>query len=703
MFSFRRLSLQSKLILVLLLVGLSAIAVVTWTSYRTAEEAATEATRRQLVGLRVTKANLIRVMLANYRDQITSFATSRTALESLRTFTEAAEALPAPTEAQRQQVEKFYREQFLPGLERTTGERPQLNLVMPGDGTAQSLQALYVAGNPHPYEQGQKLEAADDASSYTEAHKRYHGVFAQIAKRVGLDDLMLVDGESQRIVYTYQKTAEIGTSLADGPYANTNLAAAVRAMLKAGERTAFQVADFELYRPNLGRPAAFYCTPIFEGARVRGVAVYQLPIDEIVRVMTGDYQWAKEGMGETGEVYLVGPDYLMRSRSRFMKQDPKGFLQTARAAGYSAKVVQQLERQGSVILALPVRTPTVGAALEGKDGVEEIRDYRNEPVLSAYAPLDFENIRWAVIAEMDTSEAFGPVRTLAQKAFATAAGLSMVISLLAFLIASVMTKPIRALTEAARRVAAGELDVQVQIETQDEVKELGDAFNQMTRTLKRKTEDLEATLRENEELLLNILPAPAAARLKEGDDLSRQSFADVTVLIAEVMGLERAPGGEGEAIGWLHQLVVAFDEAAERHGVEKLKTVGSTYVASCGLSVARPDHPQRALEFAEEMLRIVARFGRERNVDLEVDVGLNAGPVTGGVIGRKKFIYDLWGETVSLARFMKADGISSIRVTQTVYERLQHQYPFERQADVPVKTGAMVAVYQLNERSGAAA
>lgn len=92
----------------------------------------------------------------------------------------------------------------------------------------------------------------------------------QIAERVGLEDLMLVDGASQRIVYTRQKTTELGTSLANGPYAKTRLAAAVRTMLQAGDRATVYLADFELYRPNLGRPAAFLCAPIFDGATPYG-------------------------------------------------------------------------------------------------------------------------------------------------------------------------------------------------------------------------------------------------------------------------------------------------------------------------------------------------------------------------------------------------------------------------------------------------
>lgn len=327
--------------------------------------------------------------------------------------------------------------------------------------------------------------------------------------------------------------------------------------------------------------------------------------------------------------------------------------------------------------------------------MHEILDYRRVPVVSAYGPVDFENVRWALLAEMDSDEAYGPVAELGRKTLATAAGLSILISLIALVAATMVTKPLRALTNAARRVTAGELDVQVHVETEDEVRELADAFDKMTLALKSKTAQLEETVRRNEELLLNVLPASAAAQFSTEGNGQQRTFADVSILYATINGLEDAPGGPTQSLEWLHQLVVAFDEAADRHNVEKLKTMGPNYLAVCGLSTPLPDHCQLAVDFAQELLRIGALFGQEKGFEVEIDVGINAGSVTGGVVGRKKFIYDLWGESVNLARMLKADGISSIQVTEAMANRLQGQYAFERQPDLPRKGAAPIAVYRL--------
>lgn len=185
-------------------------------------------------------------------------------------------------------LEGLYRETFIPRLAEKAAIQVDLPRLLPGEPGGRILQALDIAGNPHPFEQGQLLTDAGDDVAYSIAHRRFHEIYTQVAKRSNLEDLMLVDGATLRVVYTFQKTVERGTNLGDGPYANTNLSAAVRQILKSADRSAVLLADFELYRPNLGKSAAFLCAPVFEGATPAGVIVFQLPIDNIIRLMTAN-------------------------------------------------------------------------------------------------------------------------------------------------------------------------------------------------------------------------------------------------------------------------------------------------------------------------------------------------------------------------------------------------------------------------------
>jgi class 3 adenylate cyclase len=126
----------------------------------------------------------------------------------------------------------------------------------------------------------------------------------------------------------------------------------------------------------------------------------------------------------------------------------------------------------------------------------------------------------------------------------------------------------------------------------------------------------------------------------------------------------------------LSDIVGALDEAAERNGVEKVSTVGASYLAASGLSLERPDHTARMVEFAREAVRIVRRFNAERQTNLLAEVCINAGPVIGGLVGRRKFFYDLWGDTVRLTRRIEPDGRTRILVTKAVYERVRELVPF---------------------------
>lgn len=395
-------------------------------------------------------------------------------------------------------------------------------------------------------------------------------------------------------------------------------------------------------------------------------------------------------MGETGETYLVGPDSTMRSRSRFMAEDPQGFIKTLRASSVPTSVVDQIERQGNVLCALPVDSPSAAAALNGQSGIMETTDYRGEKVLSAYGPLELDSLRWAVLAEMDLAEAEAPVRAFARRVLIAASALALAFTFAALIAAHLLTRPLRLLADGARRLGAGENNVRVDVQSQDEFGELSRVFNDMSASIETQKQKLEQQVQENQELLHSILPASAVAQRREGDERASREFADVTVLFAEILGMEdfSARAGESKALALLGDLIAAFDEAAEKSGIEKVKTIGGSYLAVCGLSVHRPDHARRVIQFAQEMARIVGIFNRDENAGLSLAVGINSGPVVGGVVGRRKFLYDLWGDTVTIARKLASGEGSAIRVTSPVRDRLGEQFTFRGPIKTDGKSGA---------------
>jgi len=202
----------------------------------------------------------------------------------------------------------------------------------------------------------------------------------------------------------------------------------------------------------------------------------------------------------------------------------------------------------------------------------------------------------------------------------------------------------------------------------------------------------------SERLLLNVLPATIARRLKETPGVIADGFDAVTVLFADIVGFtafaEARPPAEVVAV--LNRLFSRFDELADRHGVEKIKTIGDAYMVVAGLPVPRADHQEALAEMALDICDEVVGFRHETGTQLAVRVGMSSGPVVAGVIGQRKFSYDVWGDTVNMASRMEAHGIADqIQVTPNVYTRLHDHYQFQQREAVEIKGKGPMTTYLL--------
>ncbi|MBI2303861.1 MAG: response regulator [Chloroflexi bacterium] len=211
-------------------------------------------------------------------------------------------------------------------------------------------------------------------------------------------------------------------------------------------------------------------------------------------------------------------------------------------------------------------------------------------------------------------------------------------------------------------------------------------------------EQLQTEREKSERLLLNILPMPIAERLKQGERPIADTYAEVTVLFADLVGFTQWSALEppAELIESLNRIFSAFDRLAEEHGLEKIKTIGDAYMAVAGLPMPRPDHVEAAAGMALDMLEAIAGVRRSTNKRFRLRVGMNTGPVVAGVIGTKKFIYDLWGDTVNTASRMESHSMpDEILVTAEVYERLRDRYVFKQQPPLSVKGKGRMQTYLL--------
>ena len=211
-------------------------------------------------------------------------------------------------------------------------------------------------------------------------------------------------------------------------------------------------------------------------------------------------------------------------------------------------------------------------------------------------------------------------------------------------------------------------------------------------------EQLRVERAKSERLLLNVLPAPIAERLKEQEGVIAESFAEATILFADVVGFTQmsARVTPEELVHLLNEIFSAFDRLAHRHRLEKIKTIGDCYMVVAGLPMRRADHVAAMAEMALDMQAALAQFNETRNAALNIRTGINTGPVVAGIIGTAKFAYDLWGDAVNTASRMESHSMPGrIQVTAATYERLRDKYVFEERGPITIKGKGEMLTYFL--------
>ena len=307
------------------------------------------------------------------------------------------------------------------------------------------------------------------------------------------------------------------------------------------------------------------------------------------------------------------------------------------------------------------------------------------------------------------------VRKQSKRAIAIALGLMIVMAIASVFMshfrAKQITRPLVRLKEATANLAAGSLNEDLPITTNDELGSLTKSFNQMRVSLLESEQALLASYdslakehERAESLLLNILPQSIAERLKNENGLIADSFPDATILFADIVGFTEISSkvSPEKLVGMLNDVFSKFDTLAERYGLEKIKTIGDAYMIVAGLPTPHSDHPQSVADMALDMVEEIAALSDESSLKLGIRIGIHSGPVVAGVIGLKKFIYDIWGDAVNLASRMESHGIEGkIQVSEEFYNRTKNSYIFEERGAILIKGKGELRTYFLKSRNKA--
>jgi class 3 adenylate cyclase len=335
--------------------------------------------------------------------------------------------------------------------------------------------------------------------------------------------------------------------------------------------------------------------------------------------------------------------------------------------------------------------------------------------VSAYHPLGGEPGACVGILGLDLTDK--TMRAALNEASNLAIGVSFAAIALSLLVSAVvgtmLTRPVLALSATVRRFAQKDFATRTTIASRDEIGRLGQSFNAMAASIQQYSENLEHLIAErtselsaekqtSERLLLNVLPAPIAERLKRNQGLIVDRFDQVTVLFADIVGFTALSSRTTpEAlVTMLDELFSVFDHLAEVHGLEKIKTIGDAYMAVAGIPEPRRDHAVAVARMALDMQATLLEYAARNGSDLAIRIGIHTGSVVAGVIGRKKFIYDLWGDTVNIASRMESHGIAGrIHLSEETFDCLRHSFEVEPRGVVDIRgKGSMTTYLLLGEK-----
>jgi methyl-accepting chemotaxis protein len=476
---FSKLTLKVKLLLAFLLVGIIPFAAMALMALNKADKALYNQAFAQMESIRDVKKGEVARYLKTIKDQVLTFSEDQMVVKAMSEFSDAFDSFQLENgigsgdiAGLRHQLAAYYRNDFSGAYrDQNSGQSPNVGpIVTRLDDSAVVYQYHFIKANHHPLGSKDNLDRLpNNKSQYSLLHGLYHPIIRSYLKKFGYYDIFLVHPETGKIVYSVFKELDFATSLIDGPYAQTNFAEAFRKANAATSADTVVFTDFKQYFPSYEAPAGFVASPVFQGNKKIGVLIFQFPIDNLNTIM-GE----RAGMGETGETYLVGSDLLMRSDSYL---DPEN---------HSVGASFRNPDKGKV------DTEAARAAISGKTEEKIIIDYNGNQVLSAYTPLEFEGLNWALLAEIDEAEAFAAIKALQWFAMVVAViGIAGIVGI-ALLVIRAIVRPIQGVVDSLTDLSQGEGDLttRLPVTTHDEIGQLAERFNEFMQKLHSMIRDI---------------------------------------------------------------------------------------------------------------------------------------------------------------------------------------------------------------------
>ena len=479
---------KHKLLTSFVLVSFFAAASTGFISYQVAKKALLKEEYNKLNTARETKKRQVENYFEHIGNQIVTLSENYTIIDAVRQFTDAFYSVSKDEDEcdlAKTQLEQYYKESYIPAFNSKSKIKLNLDDVFPTDVESIFLQNRYIVV-PKIYSEFNRMQCCEDHFvDYETAHEKYHSILKRYSETFNYYDMFLVDAEKGFVIYSEEKDIEFATNLKTGLWRNTNLGIAYRQALASDEHDFFVFTDFELYKPDFRQPSAFIASPIFDGNEKTGVLIFQIMTEKLNSIMTNDFNWSVEGMGNTGECFLVGADLLMRSESRHLFVSPQEYKARLKSSGFSNNIIEDIIANGSAILTQPVPTEAVQKALKGQTGTGILTNYLNEISLTSYSPLIYKNLNWAIISEsnLEFEQVFLSLTKLRLHSVAFSSLIALLGAIISMLVSNLITTPLEKIFAGTKEITEGKPFKRVTLNSKDELGQLADSLNLMAEKL----------------------------------------------------------------------------------------------------------------------------------------------------------------------------------------------------------------------------
>jgi methyl-accepting chemotaxis protein len=508
-------NIRQKMLLgagLLTLIPVAMTAVLMWQGASSlASQVLEERTGAQLIALRDAKSQQLDDEFSSTTRELQALAQQKATVDAMRQlktafYTASKDSGIAPeavTAAITKHVQKEFAAEF---AKRNSQAVPDLSKVIAAiDPNGAALQNEFIVNNPNPLGQKEKLMRPQGNYAYAQAHAQFHPSLERAQKLFEFYDIFLIDTETDNVVYTVFKELDFGSSLKTGIAANTKLAEAYNKVKQAPNRDAVYFSDFSPYLASYDDQASFVAVPVFDGDKQIGVIAIQFQIDKITELMNANKTWKKIGLGDSGDMFIVGADKLARTNMRYLLENKEGFVKLMGDKVSPADQASMLKKDANIGL-LKIDSVATQQALAGKEGFAKFVDYRGIASYGAWAPFRAQGLNWAIVAKIDEAEADQAIDAINRQSLIRALLIGLAVVLIAGVLVSLFLRrflaPITKLSDTVQEVASGNTSARTGLKEKDEIGALGRSFDAL---LDDRIASLEKVGKENETLNNSVI------------------------------------------------------------------------------------------------------------------------------------------------------------------------------------------------------